>query len=77
VAYLARLVIHRYTMLGVLNEEGYPLRDMGILQPPSPDESAAAAPLAGAACPECGNHAVIHKDGCEFCTACGHIGSCG
>jgi ribonucleoside-diphosphate reductase alpha chain len=76
VAYLARLVIHRYTMLGVLNEEGYPLRDMGILQPPDPGE-AAAAPLAGTACPECGNHAVIHKDGCEFCTACGHIGSCG
>ena len=29
VAYLARLVIHRYAMLGVLNEDGYPLRTMG------------------------------------------------
>jgi len=77
VAYLARLVIHRYTMLGVLDDAGYPLRDMGILQPPDPSETAASAPLAGTACPECGNHAVIHKDGCEFCTACGHIGSCG
>ena len=36
-----------------------------------------AAPMAGARCPECGNATLIHKDGCDFCTACGHIGSCG
>jgi ribonucleoside-diphosphate reductase alpha chain len=24
-------VIHRYAMLGVLDEEGYPLREMGVL----------------------------------------------
>jgi len=29
------------------------------------------------ACPECGAHAVIRKDGCDFCTSCGAIGSCG
>ena len=34
VAYLARLVIHRYAMLGVLDEDGYPLQAMGILQVP-------------------------------------------
>jgi len=28
-------------------------------------------------CKECGNSAVIRKDGCEFCTACGAIGACG
>ncbi len=44
--------------------------------------AAAAAPLppstmAGRKCPECGAHAVIRKDGCEYCTACGHIGACG
>ena len=80
VAYLARLVIHRYALLGVLDERGYPLREMGILQPPlsagvAPPEG--GGPLAGARCPECGNQALIRKDGCEFCTACGHIGSCG
>ncbi len=32
VAYIARLVIHRYAMLGVLDEAGFPLREMGILQ---------------------------------------------
>lgn len=31
----------------------------------------------GKKCPECGAHAVIKKDGCEFCTACGAVGSCG
>jgi len=76
VAYLARLVIHRYTMLGVLDEDGYPLSDMGILQAPDAADPRTPA-LPGTACPECGNHTVIHKDGCEFCTACGHIGSCG
>ena len=31
----------------------------------------------GTKCPECGAHAVIRKDGCEFCTQCGHVGACG
>ncbi|NRF65619.1 adenosylcobalamin-dependent ribonucleoside-diphosphate reductase [Aquincola sp. S2] len=80
VAYLARLIIHRYAMLGVLDEQGFPLRTMGILQAPestpalanaTPDESS------GERCPECGNAALIRRDGCEFCTACGYVGSCG
>lgn len=57
---------------------------------PQPAPSTAAAPasssaaplpsataLMGSKCPECGAHAVIKKDGCSFCTACGHIGACG
>ena len=36
-----------------------------------------AAPMAGAKCPECGAHAMIRKDGCDYCTQCGHLGSCG
>ena len=31
----------------------------------------------GKKCPECGAHAVIRKDGCEYCTNCGFIGACG
>ncbi|WP_435870097.1 adenosylcobalamin-dependent ribonucleoside-diphosphate reductase [Eleftheria terrae] len=79
VAYLARLVIHRYAMLGVLDEAGFPVREMGILQAPQAavETGAGTPPLAGAACPECGNATVIHKDGCDFCTACGYTGSCG
>lgn len=75
VAYLARLVIHRYAMLGVLDEAGFPLREMGVLDAP---RSEPASPLqAGRPCPECGNASVIHKDGCDFCTACGYVGLCG
>ncbi len=80
VAYLARLVIHRYAMLGVLDEEGFPLREMGVLAPPrsaGADARAAPALQAGKPCPECGNATVIHKDGCDFCTACGYVGQCG
>jgi len=85
VAYIARLVVHRYAMLGVLDEDGLPLREMGILASPAikPSGSAGAAPgatvspMAGKPCPECGNATLIHKDGCEFCTACGFVGQCG
>ena len=76
VAYMARLIIHRYAMLGILNEEGYPLRDMGVLEA-STDGSTRSRVLAGKVCSECGNATVIHRDGCEFCTACGDIGQCG
>ena len=81
VAYVARLMIHRYAMLGVLNEEGFPLREMGVLEAPHGQSSGQAAGqsrlLAGKACPECGNPTLIHRDGCDFCTACGFVGQCG
>jgi ribonucleoside-diphosphate reductase alpha chain len=81
-AYCARLIIHRYAMLGVLDERGYPLSEMGVLEIPEDDrvpvgKGAAYRILPGKRCAECGNAAVIHKDGCEFCTACGAIGACG
>ena len=71
----ARLIVHRYAMLGILNEEGYPTREMGILE--SPRESSEPKLMQGMRCVECGNYAVIKKDGCDFCTACGAIGTCG
>jgi ribonucleoside-diphosphate reductase alpha chain len=87
VAYVARLIIHRYAMLGVLDENGQPLVDMGLLQaaPQAAGLAAAAAAAAGTAvsamagrpCPECGNATMIHKDGCDFCTSCGYVGQCG
>ncbi len=76
VAYLARLIIHRYAMLGVLDEEGFPLRNMGVLEASS-NPAARGRVLAGKVCLECGNATVIHKDGCDFCTACGDVGQCG
>jgi ribonucleoside-diphosphate reductase alpha chain len=80
VAYVARLIIHRYAMLGVLDEAGMPLVDMGLLQAPRAPKAAPGVQIeamAGRPCPECGNHTMIHKDGCDFCTACGYVGQCG
>jgi ribonucleoside-diphosphate reductase alpha chain len=74
VSYLARLIIHRYAMLGILDEEGYPVQAMGVLEAPAPG---AAPKMKGAKCPECSNYAVIKKDGCDFCSACGWVGVCG
>jgi ribonucleoside-diphosphate reductase alpha chain len=75
VAYLARLVIHRYAMLGVLDERGYPTREMGILESPRAEEEPRL--MRGTLCRECGNYTVIRKDGCDFCSACGWTGVCG
>ncbi|MCK0508875.1 adenosylcobalamin-dependent ribonucleoside-diphosphate reductase [Aromatoleum anaerobium] len=75
VAYMARLIIHRYAMLGVLDEKGYPVREMGILE--APRENSDPKVMQGALCAECGNYSVIRKDGCDFCTACGAVGTCG
>ncbi len=47
---------------------------------PRQESALATAPLpvmAGKKCSECGAHAVIRKDGCDYCTQCGHVGSCG
>ena len=75
VAYMARLIIHRYAMLGVLDEEGFPTREMGILEAPHKDSDLQV--MQGGLCAECGNQSVIRKDGCDFCTACGAVGTCG
>src|SRR6195256_4154474 len=74
VSYVARLIIHRYAMLGILDEEGYPVQAMGVLEPPAPG---AAPKMKGMKCPECSNYAMIRKDGCDFCSACGWVGVCG
>ena len=43
------------------------------------DAPLAAMPpvMAGKKCSECGAHAMIRKDGCDYCTQCGHLGTCG
>jgi ribonucleoside-diphosphate reductase alpha chain len=79
VAYIARLIMHRYAMLGILDENGYPTREMGILETPgaTPETSGGIKVMQGSLCAECGNMTVIRKDGCDFCSACGAVGTCG
>ena len=46
--------------------------------PPAAETQAGMPPvMAGKKCTECGAHAVIRKDGCDYCTQCGHLGTCG
>jgi ribonucleoside-diphosphate reductase alpha chain len=84
VAYVARLIIHRYAMLGVLDEHGYPIAPMGVLEIPESVKDMAEQSRAmmgklqpGKQCKECGNFTMIRKDGCDFCTSCGAVGACG
>jgi ribonucleoside-diphosphate reductase alpha chain len=60
--------------------------EFGIRPPPAGVEANAATQSAGATgmhmmlgrkCGSCGANAVIRKDGCDFCTACGEVGACG
>jgi ribonucleoside-diphosphate reductase alpha chain len=72
VSYVARLVLHRYAMLGLLDEEGASRRP-GVLE----QKTVRQKQLAGAKCPECASHTLIRKDGCDYCTTCGYVGVCG
>ena len=76
IAYVARLIVHRYEMLGVLDAAGYPTAGSTVLWTDAP-AAGSAAPVAGRTCPECGHATLIRRDGCDFCTTCGHIGACG
>ena len=79
IAYLAQLMIHRYAMLGILTEQGYPVGHAGILAVPATElaHNGELSRPPRAEVPECGNKAMIRKDGCDFCSTCGYIGACG
>ncbi|CAN7665723.1 ribonucleoside reductase [Acidovorax sp. LjRoot118] len=47
------------------------------LDEPAAPPVAVPQAMAGKKCVECGAHAVIRKDGCDYCTQCGHTGACG
>lgn len=79
VAYVAQLVLHRYAQVGILNEEGYPVNNMGVLESPmkKSEPTLTMQHISGKTCPECGNKSMIRKDGCDYCVSCGALGSCG
>ncbi|WP_052367554.1 LAGLIDADG family homing endonuclease [Algiphilus aromaticivorans] len=77
-AYMGALMLHRYRMLGILDSDGASLHPMGVLAGRDARNSLPrSAPLPGAPCPDCGAQAVVRRDGCDACTACGWVGACG
>ncbi|CAN7194333.1 adenosylcobalamin-dependent ribonucleoside-diphosphate reductase [Acidovorax delafieldii] len=54
-----------------------PVQQQLPLDEPAPLPVAVPQAMAGKKCSECGAHAVIRKDGCDYCTQCGHLGGCG
>jgi ribonucleoside-diphosphate reductase alpha chain len=78
ISYIATLLLHRYKVLGILDDEGRAIQSAGILALPDAVKMIAneTAPIKGKVCPSCHAAAVIKRDGCEFCTACGYTGQC-
>lgn len=71
-----------YAIQNILAQRVAPLQQVLPLEEPDGAESAGAVhamppTMAGKKCHECGAHAVIRKDGCDYCTQCGALGSCG
>jgi ribonucleoside-diphosphate reductase alpha chain len=79
VAYMARLIIHRYHQLGLLHEDGTVESENDFLAEVDKTKLALSSNqvMAGKKCPECNVHAVVRYNGCDRCTNCGYLGSCG
>ncbi|PRC91234.1 adenosylcobalamin-dependent ribonucleoside-diphosphate reductase [Solimicrobium silvestre] len=92
VAYIATLLLHRFALLGILNKDGIPVEQMGVLAHPHSAQNRMGETTPNVAdkegrqrpyvktnkkCLECHVYAVIKRDGCDFCTYCSAIGSCG
>lgn len=72
VAYIAALMLHRYKVLGLLDANGNPVGQTSVEAEDHKIHAHSEKP-----CPECGSHTLIKYNGCEKCTSCGHVGSCG
>lgn len=80
VAYVARLLLHRYAMLGLLDERGGAVNAMGLMATDEVDAEESGQPdevATGRLCRECGHRAVVRLGGCDQCSACGELGECG
>lgn len=83
VAYVSELLIHRFHMLNILDQEGYPIHEAGFMDTEYHNvvalgrESATGTRIPGRLCDECHTASLIRKDGCDFCTNCGATGACG
>lgn len=77
-AYVADLLIHRYSQLGLLNPDGSACEQSMFLfeDPTATPEPRSAVILPtqnnAAECPACGAHTLIQLDGCPTCLTCGY-----
>ena len=74
VAYAIQHILERRTRLQ--QQCPSPSEALAVASPPGVAPTAPPV-MAGKKCSECGAHAVIRKDGCDYCTQCGHLGTCG
>jgi ribonucleoside-diphosphate reductase alpha chain len=66
-----------YAVQNIIESRGKSVSHNASLRTPAHVDTPNPLAMAGKKCTECGAHAVIRKDGCEFCTQCGHVGACG
>ena len=83
IAYVVRLLMHRYAMLGLLDDDGFPVEEAGLMDASYKNvvelrnSRSSVKKVKGKLCPECRTYSMIKKDGCDFCSDCSYIGSCG
>ena len=72
IAYALQQIIAQPQQLALApSVQGSDASGLGLATP------SAAPVMVGKKCGECGAYAVIRKDGCDYCTQCGHVGTCG
>jgi ribonucleoside-diphosphate reductase alpha chain len=80
-AYIARVILHRYQMLGLIDATFEPIRQSGLFLV----EAVATPPMSFTPigpgiedCTACGGRRTVGKrDGCRVCDACGNTAGCG
>lgn len=72
VAYVADLLLNRFSRLGILTREGYPINESGVIQLDMLRAAKTAEPRPiGRDCSNCGaKGTVVRLDGCDTCTEC-------
>jgi ribonucleoside-diphosphate reductase alpha chain len=71
IAYAIQQIIAHRNETPVLHAQAAAPAGKAVSAPASPPA------MVGKKCGECGAYAVIRKDGCDYCTQCGHVGTCG
>lgn len=73
-AYVAALIQYRFMVLGLLDEDGFPVTDTGVVRLSDIRNARAAEKVVGAGGADCGScgskGTVVRLDSCSTCVAC-------